>query len=310
MRKLFNFLVNHVKEDFHLAGYAGVFIFLSVCILLNYTFEFEDSFLNTRTGLTKALFYFLTHAVGYFIPAVWLGLLKKGTYLNSGAFWLRSILALALLSLDRSMVLTEQFIISYVNGNIYFFAHKIIFNLSGVIFIILPLYIFYQVYDKQSKNFYGLALLHIDWRPYFLILLALVPVVVIASFLPGFQHQYPMYDSGGAHLYLGIPEIVTAVTYEVAYAFNFITIEFFYRGFLVLGMVSVLGRSAILPMACLYCFLHFGKPIPEAISSIFGGYVLGIIAYETKSIWGGILVHIGLAWLMEAAGYFQDITSK
>jgi len=51
--------------------------------------------------------------------------------------------------------------------------------------------------------------------------------------------------------------------------------------------------------------LHFGKPIGEAISSIFGGYVLGVIALNTKSIVGGSIVHIGVAWLMELFAYLQ-----
>jgi hypothetical protein len=58
-------------------------------------------------------------------------------------------------------------------------------------------------------------------------------------------------------------------------------------------------------MAVIYCQLHFGKPLGEAISSIFGGYILGVISYQTKNIWGGVLVHVGIAWLMEVAGFFQ-----
>ena len=83
--------------------------------------------------------------------------------------------------------------------------------------------------------------------------------------------------------------------------------EFFFRGFLVIGMISLLGRGAVLPMACVYCFLHFGKPMGEAISSIFGGYILGVVAYETRGIWGGVIVHVGIAWLMELAAFTQKL---
>jgi hypothetical protein len=47
--------------------------------------------------------------------------------------------------------------------------------------------------------------------------------------------------------------------------------------------------------------------MPEAVSSIFGGYILGVIALQTRSIWGGILVHVGIAWMMEAIAWLQDI---
>jgi membrane protease YdiL (CAAX protease family) len=82
-------------------------------------------------------------------------------------------------------------------------------------------------------------------------------------------------------------------------------IELLFRGFMVIGMASVLGRAAVVPMVVTYCFLHFGKPAGEAVSSIFGGFILGVIAYETRSIWGGIIIHVGIAWAMELAAYWQ-----
>jgi len=90
------------------------------------------------------------------------------------------------------------------------------------------------------------------------------------------------------------------VFYEVSYGIDFLTIEFFFRGFLVLAFVRFAGQEAILPMAAFYCSIHFGKPLAECISSFFGGLILGIIVYHTRSIWGGLMIHLGIAWLMEA----------
>ena len=47
------------------------------------------------------------------------------------------------------------------------------------------------------------------------------------------------------------------------------------------------------------CFLHFGKPAGEAISSIFGGYILGILAFRSRNIYGGLIAHLGVAWGMD-----------
>ena len=58
-------------------------------------------------------------------------------------------------------------------------------------------------------------------------------------------------------------------------------------------------------MIATYCFLHFGKPVTETLSSIIGGYILGIIALKNKNIWGGVMVHVGVAWSMELFGYLQ-----
>jgi len=67
-------------------------------------------------------------------------------------------------------------------------------------------------------------------------------------------------------------------------------------------MVAVLGRKAILPMVAMYVCVHFGKPLGETISSVFGGFMLGALAYQTRHIWGGVIVHILVALSMEIMG--------
>jgi hypothetical protein len=57
-------------------------------------------------------------------------------------------------------------------------------------------------------------------------------------------------------------------------------------------------------MAMFYCTIHFGKPMGECISSYFGGMLLGVVTYHTKTIFGGFMVHVGIAWLMELGGHF------
>ena len=74
-------------------------------------------------------------------------------------------------------------------------------------------------------------------------------------------------------------------------------------------MASVLGKDAILPMVATYAFLHFGKPMAETIGSIFGGYILGIIALQTRSIIGGVIIHMGVAIAMDLAAYIQHFKS-
>ncbi|MBK8951734.1 MAG: hypothetical protein IPM85_04820 [Chitinophagaceae bacterium] len=64
------------------------------------------------------------------------------------------------------------------------------------------------------------------------------------------------------------------IVYELSYGSDFFTIELFFRGFLVLAFAKWAGKDAILPMACFYCTIHFGKPMAECISSFFGGLIL------------------------------------
>lgn len=70
-------------------------------------------------------------------------------------------------------------------------------------------------------------------------------------------------------------------------------------------MAHLLGRGTVLPMVVVYAFLHFGKPLGECIGSIFGGYLLGILALHSRSLWGGVVLHLGVAWLMEGAAFLQ-----
>jgi membrane protease YdiL (CAAX protease family) len=68
---------------------------------------------------------------------------------------------------------------------------------------------------------------------------------------------------------------------------------------MIFGFIKLLGKNAILPVATLYAVIHFGKPLPETISSFFGAYFLGIVAYSQKNIGIGILLHCVLAFAME-----------
>ena len=93
--------------------------------------------------------------------------------------------------------------------------------------------------------------------------------------------------------------------FEFFYGLDFGSVELIFRGALVIGLSSLMGRSAILPMVVTYAFLHFGKPMAETIGSIFGGYILGVIAYYSRNILGGCVIHIGVALLMEVMALLQ-----
>ena len=70
-------------------------------------------------------------------------------------------------------------------------------------------------------------------------------------------------------------------------------------------MVKLLGKEAVLPMVSMYAFLHFGKPLGETIGSVFGGYILGVIALKKEHIFGGFIIHVGVAYLMEITAFWQ-----
>ena len=131
----------------------------------------------------------------------------------------------------------------------------------------------------------------------------MVPLIIGASFLSDFLDYYPRFTKLNAYH----PATWKVIVYEVFYGIDFSSIELFFRGFMVMAFTRYVGMGAILPMASFYLCIHYGKPMGEAISSFFGGTILGVIAYHSKSIFGGIMVHAGIAWLMEIGGYIGNL---
>ena len=54
-----------------------------------------------------------------------------------------------------------------------------------------------------------------------------------------------------------------------------------------------------------YCMLHFYKPGLEAAASIGAGVILGLLAYRTRCILGGVLIHWAVAASMDLLAILQ-----
>lgn len=308
MKKIWLFLRLQLKENFHTGWYSTVLIFLAICIVLNYQFDFQDRILESADGILKLACYFLFYTFAFSIAIGSLVAFKKRSdVLRNKAFWTICIFGLCVLTLDSGFPYMGHITETFVQPKVQFWAYKVGKNVMSFFTVMLPLIVFHRYFPQPNSRNYGLGNFRFDWSPYVTMLAVMLPIIVLASFNGSFLRQYPMYKTSQAHVALDVTEFVTALIYELAYGADFITVEMLFRGFFVIGMIHVLGRDAILPMAVIYCFLHFAKPAGEAVSSIFGGYLLGTIAYETRSIWGGIIVHIGIAWMMETTAYMQKL---
>jgi len=306
MGSIWKYLSNHVRQDFNVKQYGFIFIFLAISIFINYTFDVHDSFLENQKGFRKFIFHFFYYAGAYYGSLLIISFSKKeNTHFGSKDFWIKSLLAITALSLDSSLPFLRGWIDWWFHPQLQYWAFKVGVNLISFFTILFPLLVFNRVYEQNQNHYYGLSAKRFDTRPYFQMLLIMIPILIAASFHASFLRQYPMYKTSSAHVFLNVPEWFTVIVYELAYGLDFITVELLFRGFMVIGMITVLGRSSVLVMAVTYCFLHFGKPPGEAISSVVGGYILGVIAFETKSIWGGIIVHLGIAWMMEIIAFTQ-----
>lgn len=137
-----------------------------------------------------------------------------------------------------------------------------------------------------------------NWTLYLGLYLFLLPFVFAASFLPSFVDTYPFYDEAAKSwrhfLY-----------WEFFYGLQFLSLEFFFRGFMIHTLKKAVGSLAVPIMMIPYCMIHFQKPLPECLGSIVAGLVLGALSLKTGRIWGGVALHIGVAATMDVLALWQ-----
>lgn len=284
---------------------------LSCLIFLNYWHHLETDYVASgTTNFSRFLRYYLLYLIP-FSTAFFLQLFfyKDCSYFKNGWFWAILFLAPAFFSFRVNFNFQQSWIINKWQGpDQDFYLHSI--NWVVRVFVLLiPVFIIWLIKDKGNQPFYGIAPLG-NLKPYLLMLLIMVPLLAFASTQNDFLQMYPK-----AKLLNKIPinswvDNWRYVLFELCYGFDFISIEFFFRGFLVLSLMRICGLHCIIPIACFYCAIHLGKPMAEAISSFFGGTLLGIVAYNTGSIWGGLIVHLGIAWMMEIGGWLGTLLGK
>jgi len=186
------------------------------------------------------------------------------------------------------------------------YGRALLWNLKGSALWLGPVVLFWWRYDRGTvPACYGVTWHEGHRRIYGAALGVIVLLAVWASFRADFLSVYPTYRPGVAEAYLGVSPWLTVGVYELVYGVDFAFVELFFRGFLVIGMARWLGSGAVMPMVAMYAVAHVGKPLPEVLGSIVGGYVLGMMAVQSRSIAGGIVLHLGMAWSMEAAALLQ-----
>ena len=245
----------------------------------------------------------------YFVPftlAFVLQLLffKDCRYFKNHWFWVILLLAPLFFSVRVNVDFQEVLFKKIWNGDAYRFWQQSLNWIIRVILIMIPIYIIWLIKDRKNQPFYGTPALT-SIKPYLIMLLIMVPLIALASTQKDFLAMYPR---AGFLRWLDLPvKIWHYILFELCYGLDFVSIEFFFRGFLILSLARICGSRCIIPVACFYCTIHFGKPMGEAISSFWGGILLGIVSYNTRSIRGGLLVHLGIAWLMEAGGWIGHL---
>jgi membrane protease YdiL (CAAX protease family) len=67
--------------------------------------------------------------------------------------------------------------------------------------------------------------------------------------------------------------------------------EFIFRGWLLFGYARKFGSDALWLQAVPFALAHMGKPELETLSTIFGGFAFGWVAWRTKSFVYPLIIH-------------------
>lgn len=299
MKKFAGFISSYFKEEIKFGYFILAILFLALCIVLQYNFKLSNIYVE---HYRKDVSYFPRAFVLYAIPFVgtlvlYSAFYKKWNIWQNRSFLLLIFFTLCVYALRCGITFHTELVTAHASPEYKSYWLKVSNQLvhAGILFI-FP-FVWWFVNDRKEKQLYGWHYPNVSLKPYFIILLCLIPVVIIACFQKDFLHAYPRF----ANTLKVETDYKSALggLFELSYGVDLAMNEFFFRGFIVLAFSKFLGRGIILPMVLFYVFIHFGKPLGETISSFFGGLTLGIIAYETRSIYGGIILHVGIAWMME-----------
>lgn len=279
---------------------ASSVVFISILIFTNYHFGVHD-YLNTLPPISEYFSWFGIFLSAFLFAYILRYTLKKDGTFQNAQFIFFLLLAPALFAWKMSAAIALSF---SADRQLNVFWNKVAYWPIKLVVIISILLVVWRLCDKQQP-FYGLSKKGFSYRPYFAMLAIMIPLIALASTQADFLHTYPKLKNV-AFLSGEKNHWWHKLAYEFSYGLDFVGIELFFRGFLVLGFAKWVGKDAILPMALFYCTIHFGKPLGECISSFFGGIILGVVTYHTRSIYGGLIVHLGIAWLMELGGYLGN----
>jgi hypothetical protein len=292
-----SFLRQYLREQ-STRRFLLTMLFVAALVTINYTFGIERRLLALKPWPLSLAAFFLFY--GGVLSVAW-GLQGR---LIPDRKW-RWLLVLAALYFSCKMIHWD-FLPLLPAGwapSWYHYAQIVLQLPAKLILLLLMLWACRKTGGWETPKGLGLTSTGFSPRPYLLLLLFLTPLIALASTQPDFLRFYPKVKNLAFINAYAHPAWPWKLLYELSYGLDFFSIELFFRGFLVIGFARWAGQKAILPMAAFYCTVHFGKPLGECISSFFGGLVLGVLAERTRSILGGLMVHLGLAWMMEIGGW-------
>ena len=173
MKEIYLLLKVHLKEDYNPRLYLYFLSFLTVTISLNYYFDFEDGILDSYytqpiSFITYTLFYMFAY-YGIAIPQLFLN--NKSAVLKSWRYWARSSFFISIVGFAAYFYFHRKMVFESLTAYENNFVLDIVRQLNCWVTIIFPLLIFWLVFDKNKRHFYGFNLKNANLKAYFQMLL-------------------------------------------------------------------------------------------------------------------------------------------
>lgn len=162
-----------------------------------------------------------------------------------------------------------------------------------VIILIIPILII-KTYFKEALGNYGFSISRDKvWWIFTLFSVGIMFLLIwFATSSTSFANQYPSFKPGINNWNLFFLYEATLLVYMVGW-------EFLFRGYTLFGLKQKFGIYAILMQMLPFVILHNGKPVIETFAAIGGGLLLGIMAYYSKSIIYGIVIHFSTMFIID-----------
>jgi membrane protease YdiL (CAAX protease family) len=161
---------------------------------------------------------------------------------------------------------------------------------SILLYIVIPFVITIFIF-KSSPGKYGFSFG--DWKTGLILTLGAVilmaPVIYFLGTKVPSMSRYYAYSQAGLIWKKGLVMLGW---------------EYLFRGWILFGYARKYGTDAIWLQAVPFAIAHMGKPGIETLSTIFGGFAFGWIAWRTKSFVYPFLIHwfIGTLIVIVSAG--------
>jgi uncharacterized membrane protein YhdT len=305
MKEIIGYLRNYI-QSVNRTVFLLTTLFVAIAITCNYTLGINQTILTLPSWFQRIAGFFMLF--GFIFTTAWLlqFLVDRSAIPDNRFFFVLLLAAPAIFALKITFDEVASYLTQHLTVPWNGYWYKVLDWPLKLLVVFILVTAIWQL-GRFGKPVAGLQAKGFNVQPYLLLLLAMVPLIAFAATQDDFLRTYPkMQRIDGIEQYVQ-HTFPWKGLYELSYGIDFVTIEFFFRGFLILAFARYAGKQAILPVAAFYCSIHFGKPLFECITSYFGGIILGAVVFNTRSIWGGLIVHLGIAWLMELAGYLGHL---